>query len=46
MRGKLNVVFHGEEGVDAGGVSREWYQVSCTLTPMSLLIFFAAPLLS
>ncbi|CAL8470976.1 g10518 [Coccomyxa elongata] len=27
MRGKLHVVFHGEEGVDAGGVSREWYQV-------------------
>lgn len=27
MRGKLSVVFHGEEGIDAGGVSREWYQV-------------------
>ncbi|BDA45426.1 probable E3 ubiquitin-protein ligase HUWE1 [Coccomyxa sp. Obi] len=27
MRGKLHVVFHGEEGVDAGGVTREWYQV-------------------
>ncbi|KAI8051112.1 hypothetical protein BDF22DRAFT_89497 [Syncephalis plumigaleata] len=25
--GKLNVRFHGEEGVDAGGVSREWFQV-------------------
>ncbi|GHJ84973.1 hypothetical protein NliqN6_1375 [Naganishia liquefaciens] len=24
---KLNVKFHGEEGVDAGGVSREWYTV-------------------
>lgn len=23
--GKLNVKFHGEEGVDAGGVTREWY---------------------
>lgn len=22
---KLNVKFHGEEGVDAGGVTREWY---------------------
>lgn len=25
--GKLSVRFHGEEGVDAGGVSREWFQV-------------------
>ncbi|KAL8846980.1 MAG: hypothetical protein Q9221_007953 [Calogaya cf. arnoldii] len=25
--GKLNIRFHGEEGVDAGGVSREWFQV-------------------
>jgi E3 ubiquitin-protein ligase HUWE1 len=25
--GKLNVKFHGEEGVDAGGVTREWYAV-------------------
>lgn len=24
---KLNVKFHGEEGVDAGGVTREWYSV-------------------
>lgn len=24
--GKLNIRFHGEEGVDAGGVSREWFQ--------------------
>ncbi|KAK4190222.1 putative E3 ubiquitin-protein ligase TOM1-like protein [Podospora australis] len=24
--GKLNVRFHGEEGVDAGGVTREWFQ--------------------
>ncbi|KAG0297593.1 hypothetical protein BGZ96_005696 [Linnemannia gamsii] len=24
---KLNVHFHGEEGVDAGGVTREWFQV-------------------
>jgi len=23
--GKLNVRFHGEEGIDAGGVSREWF---------------------
>jgi E3 ubiquitin-protein ligase HUWE1 len=27
MRLKLNVSFAGEEGIDAGGVSREWYQV-------------------
>ncbi|ERT03450.1 hypothetical protein HMPREF1624_01765 [Sporothrix schenckii ATCC 58251] len=25
--GKLNIRFHGEEGVDAGGVTREWFQV-------------------
>jgi E3 ubiquitin-protein ligase HUWE1 len=25
--GKLNISFHGEEGVDAGGVTREWFQV-------------------
>lgn len=25
--GKLNVRFHHEEGVDAGGVTREWFQV-------------------
>lgn len=25
--GKLNIRFSGEEGVDAGGVTREWYQV-------------------
>lgn len=27
MRCKLSVQFQGEEGIDAGGVSREWYQV-------------------
>jgi E3 ubiquitin-protein ligase HUWE1 len=27
MRYKLSVQFTGEEGIDAGGVSREWYQV-------------------
>ncbi|KAL8937155.1 MAG: hypothetical protein Q9216_004568 [Gyalolechia sp. 2 TL-2023] len=25
--GKLSIRFHGEEGVDAGGVGREWFQV-------------------
>ena len=24
---KLSIRFHGEEGVDAGGVTREWFQV-------------------
>lgn len=27
LRGKLNVQFTGEEGVDAGGLTREWYQL-------------------
>lgn len=27
MRAKLNVTFAREEGIDAGGVTREWYQV-------------------
>ncbi len=27
MRLKLSVQFAGEEGIDAGGVSREWFQV-------------------
>ena len=25
--GKFNIRFHGEEGIDAGGVTREWFQV-------------------
>lgn len=25
--GKMSIRFHGEEGVDAGGVTREWFQV-------------------
>jgi hypothetical protein len=25
LRGRLQVSFHGEEGVDAGGLTREWY---------------------
>ncbi|KAI5288324.1 hypothetical protein KEM54_005299, partial [Ascosphaera aggregata] len=25
--GKLNIKFHGEEGIDAGGVAREWFHV-------------------
>merc|ERR1711959_46411 len=27
MRGKLNIQFRGEEGIDAGGVTREWFQL-------------------
>eukprot|EP01041_Mallomonas_annulata_P000793 gene793-1538_t len=27
LRGRLSVSFHGEEGVDAGGLTREWYLV-------------------
>lgn len=27
MRGKVVVHFQNEEGIDAGGVSREWFQV-------------------
>lgn len=27
MRGRLNVHFVGEEGIDAGGLTREWYQL-------------------
>lgn len=26
-RGKLQVSFYGEEGIDAGGLTREWYSV-------------------
>lgn len=25
LKGKLHVEFEGEEGVDAGGVTREWF---------------------
>jgi E3 ubiquitin-protein ligase HUWE1 len=27
LRGRLTVQFQGEEGIDAGGVTREWYTV-------------------
>jgi hypothetical protein len=27
MRGKLNIAFSNEEGIDAGGVTREWFSV-------------------
>lgn len=27
LKQKLHITFHGEEGVDAGGVTREWYNI-------------------
>lgn len=27
LRSKLSVTFHGEEGVDMGGLTREWFQI-------------------
>ncbi|CAK9145060.1 unnamed protein product [Ilex paraguariensis] len=27
LKGRLNVHFHGEEGIDAAGLTREWYQL-------------------
>ncbi|GAB2258516.1 hypothetical protein Droror1_Dr00014676 [Drosera rotundifolia] len=27
LKGRLNVQFRGEEGIDAGGLTREWYQL-------------------
>jgi E3 ubiquitin-protein ligase HUWE1 len=27
LRGDLRVNFHGEEGIDGGGLTREWYQI-------------------
>jgi hypothetical protein len=26
-RGKLQISFYGEEGIDAGGLTREWYSI-------------------
>ena len=45
MRGKLSVQFHSEEGIDAGGVTREWYQVPLSAAdPITTLIgTIAAP---
>ena len=37
MRGKLVVHFQNEEGIDAGGVSREWFQVRAGNHAMQLL---------
>ncbi|KAL9235242.1 hypothetical protein vseg_010019 [Gypsophila vaccaria] len=27
LKGRLNIQFQGEEGIDAGGLTREWYQL-------------------
>ena len=27
LKGRLNVQFQGEEGIDAGGLIKEWYQL-------------------
>jgi len=27
MRGRLTIQFRGEEGIDAGGLTREWYML-------------------
>ena len=27
MKGRMQIVFAGEEGIDAGGLTREWYQI-------------------
>ena len=29
LRGRLSVHFQDEEGIDAGGLTREWYQQLC-----------------
>lgn len=44
MRGKLSVAFVGEEGIDAGGVSREWYQVMAReIFNPNLALFVSVP---
>ena len=44
MRHKLSVQFQGEEGIDAGGVSREWYQImGREIFNPNLALFIAVP---
>ena len=44
LRCKLSVQFTGEEGIDAGGVSREWYQVMAReIFNANLALFIAVP---
>ena len=40
MQGELSVKFVGEEGVDAGGLTREWYQVRIFIDVSSPGMFF------
>lgn len=45
LKAKLNIQFAGEEGVDAGGVSREWYQVMAReMFDPNLALFIPVPL--
>ena len=39
FKGRLTVHFQGEEGIDAGGLTREWYQL------LSTVIFYKGALL-
>ncbi|GMH25044.1 hypothetical protein Nepgr_026887 [Nepenthes gracilis] len=40
LKGRLNVQFQGEEGIDAGGLTREWYQLlSRVIFDKSALLF-------
>lgn len=44
FRGKLSVTFSGEEGVDAGGLTREWFQVmSREIFNPAISLFEAVP---
>eukprot|EP01025_Chloroclados_australasicus_P025412 TRINITY_DN25382_c0_g1_i2.p1 TRINITY_DN25382_c0_g1~~TRINITY_DN25382_c0_g1_i2.p1 ORF type:complete len:386 (+),score=37.31 TRINITY_DN25382_c0_g1_i2:150-1160(+) len=44
MKGKLMVSFQGEEGIDAGGVSREWYMVMAReMFNPNLALFISTP---
>lgn len=44
LRSKLHVTFAGEEGVDAGGLTREWYQVmSREMFNPAISLFEAVP---
>ncbi|AQK40048.1 E3 ubiquitin-protein ligase UPL1 [Zea mays] len=40
LKGRLTVQFQGEEGIDAGGLTREWYQsISRVIVDKSALLF-------
>lgn len=43
LRGRLVVHFQGEEGIDAGGLTREWYQLlSRVIFDKGTLLFTSA----